>query len=299
MLVALYNATAGDHWTNNHNWTRDVDLDEWHGVTTDPSGRIVLELVLEDNDLFGTLPPELGDLENFQKLDLSGNQLQGEIPSELGNLSNLQRLDLGQNQLRGEIPGELGNLTYLAVLALATNELDGEIPWELGNLARLETLYLGENQLRGEIPPELGNLSALKRLALQDNLLEGTIPPGLGDLANLVELDLGGNAALNGCMPEGSPVGFCTSPTNISMRREEDRTIVLSWDPVEGASYYKIIWEDYWDCGTNPGYCDILVSEVFESTYTHTRADRGWNSYGISACSGTACSSWGAISGTP
>ena len=77
------------------------------------------------------------------------------------------------------------------------------------------------------------------------------------------------------------------------------RTIVLSWDPVEGASYYKIIWEDFWNCGTNPGYCDILVSEVFESTYTHTRADRGWNSYGISACSGTACSSWGAISGTP
>ena len=299
MLVALYNATNGDHWTNNHNWTRDVDLDEWHGVTTDPSGRIVLELDLEENELFGTLPPELGDLSNLRRLGLGDNQLQGEIPSELGNLAELRYLSLTRNLLRGEIPWELGNLTYLEVLGLGGNALEGEIPSELGNLANLRELYLWGNRLRGEIPPDLGNLSALEKLLLQDNLLEGSIPLELGDLTNLKELDLSENAALSGCMPEGSPVGFCTSPTNIQMRREEARTIVLTWDPVEGASHYRIYHDDYWAC-SNTFFCDDVVgSEVFETTFTHTGADRGMNNYAILACSGSVCSSRGVIRGNP
>ena len=299
MLVELYNATNGDHWTNNHNWTRDVDLDEWYGVTTDPSGRIVLELKLVGNELFGTLPPELGDLSNLRHLRLKDNQLQGEIPAELSNLAELQFLGLDLNLLRGEIPTELGDLTYLETLDLGGNQLEGEIPAELGNLANLTGLYLWGNRLRGEIPPELGNLSALKTLHLQGNLLEGPIPPELGNFTNLTDLNLSSNAALSGCMPEESPVGFCTPPTNLQMRREERRTIVLSWDHVDGASYYKIIWEDYWDCGERPSYCDLVASEVFETAYTHTSADDGWNSYGVAACSGNACSSWAGIVGTP
>ncbi len=306
--MALYDATAGDHWTSNQGWTRDnVDLDEWHGVTTDPSGRIVLELVLEENALFGTLPPELADLANLQKLDLSGNQLQGEIPSEFANLSSLQDLDLGQNQLRGEIPWELGDLTFLEALVLAANRLDGEVPPVLGDLTRLRTLDLGQNQLGGEIPPELGNLGALVMLHLQDNLLEGTIPQELGDLANLTGLDLSGNAALSGCMPEGSPVGFCTPPTNLEMRREEPTTIVLSWDPVEGASNYKVVWDSasFRYCNSTdsdpPFGCGLLDSEVLETTYIHETASRGFNAYGVQACtlSPNVCSSFAGTRGTP
>ena len=260
---------------------------------------------LGENELFGTLPPELGDLSNLRHLQLNDNQLQGEIPAELGNLADLQYLSLTRNLLRGEIPWELGNLTYLEVLGLGGNQLEGEIPAELGNLANLRELYLWENRLRGEIPAALGNLSSLEKLQLNDNLLEGAIPQELGNLANLTDLDLSSNAALSGCMPEESPVGFCTPPTNLQWRREASRTVVLSWDPVEGASHYKVVWENasWRDCGSTSSRisfgCDLLDSEVFETTYTHTRADDGFNTYGVAACSQSVCSSWAGIRGTP
>ena len=38
-LVALYNATDGDNWTNNTNWLSDEPLGDWFGVTTDADGR--------------------------------------------------------------------------------------------------------------------------------------------------------------------------------------------------------------------------------------------------------------------
>ena len=64
-------------------------------------------------------------------IGLNENQLNGEIPEELGNLSNLSELYLYENQLSGEIPEELGNLSNLTELQLCCNELSGEIPSEL------------------------------------------------------------------------------------------------------------------------------------------------------------------------
>ena len=44
-LVALYNATDGPNWHSRDNWLSDMPIDDWHGVTTDPSGRVT-ELTL-------------------------------------------------------------------------------------------------------------------------------------------------------------------------------------------------------------------------------------------------------------
>ena len=171
-LVALYNATDGDNWANNENWLSDEPLDTWQGVTVS-DGRVT-GLQLFDNQLAGTIPPELGDLANLTELDLGVNQLTGPIPPELGNLSSLTNLSFGTNELTGSIPSELGNLANLTVLNLNNNQLTGEIPTELGNLSSLEELRLYENQLTGPIPPELGNLSSLSYLNLSDNQLMGT-----------------------------------------------------------------------------------------------------------------------------
>ena len=88
-LVALYNATDGDNWTNKTNWSGDSntsaptaeELDLWHGVTM-TSGRV-------------------------SWLNLNGNSLTGEIPSELGGLSKLDQLFVNENKLTGMIPPEL------------------------------------------------------------------------------------------------------------------------------------------------------------------------------------------------
>ena len=157
-------------------------------------------LWLQRNQLSGEIPPELGNLSNLTHLYLQDNQLSG-VPPELGNLSNLERLNLSGNQLSGEIPPELGNLSNLTHLYLQDNQLSGEVPSELGSLSNLEWLWLQRNQLSGEIPPELGNLSNLTHLYLQDNQLSG-VPPELGNLSNLERLNLSGNQLSGEIPPE-------------------------------------------------------------------------------------------------
>ena len=198
-LEALYNAANGAGWTNNSNWMSNRALGQWHGVTTDSNGRVTA-LHLIDNQLSGTIPPELGNLANLTSLDLGDNQLRDSIPSELGNLANLTYLSLFNNQLSGSIPSELGNLANLAYLYLSGNRLIGSIPSELGNLPNLTHLYLTNNQLSGSIPSELGNLANLAYLYLSGNRLSGSIPSTLDNLPNLTHLYLTNNQ-LSGSIP--------------------------------------------------------------------------------------------------
>ncbi|WP_166404777.1 leucine-rich repeat domain-containing protein [Desulfonema ishimotonii] len=180
-LVALYNSTDGDNWTNKDGWLTDPVAGNWHGVTV--VGGHVTSIDLSSNNLTGTIPPELGNLASLQKLYLYSNQLSGTIPPELGNLASLQRFDLTFNQLSGTIPPELGNLANLEYLALGHNELSGTIPPELGNLASLQVLYLPINKLSGTIPAELGNLASLEYLWLSSNQLSGCLPDSLKNLS--------------------------------------------------------------------------------------------------------------------
>ena len=212
-LAAIYQDTDGDNWANNGNWLTDAPLDSWHGVTTDPSGRVV-ELDLSENELNGTIPSELGSLTNLETLRLSDNQLRGTIPPELGNLTNLEVLNLFENRLSGTIPSELGNLSNLGALALFNNNLRGTIPSDLAKLNKLRWLLLWGNQLDGSIPPELGRLTNLEWLYLSDNRLSGTIPSELGNLINLERLILWGNQ-LSGAIP--SELGNLTDLTILAL----------------------------------------------------------------------------------
>ena len=188
-LIALYNSTNGDNWSNNSVWNGALGTEcSWYGVTC--TGDSVTKLSLSYNQLTGSIPAELGSLTNLQELSLSGNQLTGSIPVELGNLTNLQELSLGGNQLTGSIPAELGNLTNLQYLYLGGNHLAGSIPAELGNLTNLQELNLSRNQLTGSIPAELGNLTNLRRLYLNSNQLTGSIPAELMNMTSLYYLSI-------------------------------------------------------------------------------------------------------------
>ena len=140
-LVALYSATAGPNWTNNHNWLTSAPIGEWYGVTA--AGDRVTELNLRKNGLTGAVPPELGNLASLTDFVFFGNNLRGAIPPELGNLAKLTRLALGRNSLHGNIPPELDNLTNLTRLRLANPRLSGCIPPSMRRIEDSDLHQLG------------------------------------------------------------------------------------------------------------------------------------------------------------
>ena len=208
------------------NWSADLPIRRWHGITLGGSptrvvginltsrpvsGRIppefgqlsaLTELNFRVNDLTGGIPTELAGLTELRSLRLSGNlELGGTIPPALGNLSKLEQLDLNATGLTGKIPTEIGRLSNLQRLDLGQNRLSGSIPMEIASLSKLKGLSLHKTDLTGDIPPELAKLSNLEILHLGTNRLSGGIPPELGQLSNLFILDLAENR-LTGVIPE-------------------------------------------------------------------------------------------------
>ena len=94
-MVGLYNATDGANWMRNDKWLSEEPVGTWSGVTTDASGRVT-ELRLGGNQLNGTIPAVLGNLDNLEALYLDYNQLTGTIPAAIGNLDSLEYLTLRQ-----------------------------------------------------------------------------------------------------------------------------------------------------------------------------------------------------------
>ena len=150
-------------------------------------------LSLGYNRLTGSIPSELGSLDDLSLLVLNDNQLTGPIPPELGRLGSVHSLDLSGNALTGPIPRELGRLTELESLALQRNNLSGPIPAEIGRLGKLRRLSLFQNNLNGRLPAEIGNLTGVTLLSLHGNpRLSGSLPGNLASLGRLREFQAGG-----------------------------------------------------------------------------------------------------------
>lgn len=239
-LIAFYNSTGGANWYNSQqgkgawpvndpnaivtSWDPNTNSG-WYGITTEPSGRVT-GINIENNNLNGNLPPQIGQLTKLYYLILKNNtllsgnipnqiiqlqdlvflniefsSLSGNIPSSLGLLPNLLELDLSYNSFSGTIPIEILNMSRLKILNLASNKLTGNIPPQVGNLSDVETLNLEGNELTGSIPVEINNLSKAEWIQLFYNQLTGSIPPPqIGQLPNLKEYHLRNNN-LSGNLP--------------------------------------------------------------------------------------------------
>ncbi len=207
VLAAIFAATNGALWKDNTNWLTTAPLEEWFGVHLDDDGRIV-HILLTDNGLIGSIPPEIASLTTLESLHIGLNDLTGPFPPEIATLKRLKSLELTYNGLSGPIPPEIGGLDSLEWLGVFGNELTGSIPPEIGGLTSLVSLDLCYNQLTGPIPPEIGelrNLVWLKMCGIDSNpeagnRLTGSIPAEIGNLTNLRVLHLGANR-LSGPIP--------------------------------------------------------------------------------------------------
>lgn len=249
-LTALYNSTDGDEWTTNSSWLLDLDPCYWARVACVYNAEAtaapyynVIELQMGGNNLKGTLPAELENLEMLEYLGLGGNKLSGSIPPELGNLRNLEVLWMNRNQLSGPLPPELGNLGNLKLLELGTNRLSWPLSAELGNLENLESLYLYDNQLNGPLPTWLGNLENLAGLSLWGNHISGSLPPWLGNLSQLNYLNLESNL-ISGALP--AELGNLESLSSLSLSNNQlSGSIPAELGNLENLGYLALIGNEF------------------------------------------------------
>ncbi|WP_421869440.1 leucine-rich repeat domain-containing protein [Marinoscillum sp.] len=214
-LVAIYDALGGDFWFDNSGWKID-DVENWVGVETrayeveiglDSMGapvydtlNFVVGLNLQNNNLNGTIPFEIGDLDSLEYIEFNDNYITGSIPSEIGNLTKLNSLSLGANFI-DFVPDEIGFLTNLTNLSLWNSEYDDSdifvtdgitsLPEGIGALTNLTSLDLGGNALT-TLPDTIGALVNLEYLYLWGNDLT-SLPASIGNFSTLFGLYLGGN----------------------------------------------------------------------------------------------------------
>ncbi|KAL9326047.1 hypothetical protein ACSQ67_006692 [Phaseolus vulgaris] len=111
-----------------NNWDEySVDACSWTMITCS-SDDLVIGLLLQNNNISGNIPPELGALPKLQTLDLSNNLFSGVIPASLSQLNSLQYLRLNNNNLSGSFPESLAKTPQLAFLDLSYNNLSGPLP---------------------------------------------------------------------------------------------------------------------------------------------------------------------------
>jgi len=185
VLTALYSQTAGAGWTNGSNWNGAAGTEcTWYGVScdgaTDATSTHVIAIVLQNNNLVGTLPTTLNNLPALVHFGAWGNRLRGSIPPLTG-LQSLVIFDVSDNRLTGGIPA-LSGLTSLAFFDVDSNQLTGSIPL-LAGLTSLAYLHAFANELSGGLP-SLHGLVALNTFDVHHNQLTGNLPD-LSELASL------------------------------------------------------------------------------------------------------------------
>lgn len=172
-------------------------------------------LDLSDNRI-SSLPSSVGNLPALRILKLDGNEIGRDLPPNIANLKNLERLNLSRNPLQflsptiftlrgltslnlegtqiSHVSPDIENLSDLVALNLSNNPistLTAGLPENIGKLSKLRHLHLNNCQIK-ILPKEMGELSKLLTLSLQENMIQ-TLPPEIGNLKNLTELNLSSN----------------------------------------------------------------------------------------------------------
>lgn len=112
----------------------------------------LLALILNNNNLSGTIQPEFDALDSLKILDISGNAFYGEIPLTLAGCKSLEIVDFSSNHLSGSLNDAMTKWTNLRYLSLAHNKFSANLPSWLFAFQEIEMLDFSDNQFSGFIP---------------------------------------------------------------------------------------------------------------------------------------------------
>ncbi|XP_030929942.1 probable leucine-rich repeat receptor-like serine/threonine-protein kinase At3g14840 isoform X5 [Quercus lobata] len=169
--------------------------------------------VLEFNMLSGSLPKELGNLINIERLHLTSNSFTGEVPEKFAELMTMKELRI--SDLRGPEANfpPIHVMTKMNNLILRSCNITGQLP-NLEKMINLETLDLSFNKLTGGIPESYDLLTKLDFMYLTGNLLSGPVP-GWILLKKHISIDLSYNNFSNGSLVcKSQDVNLFTASSN-------------------------------------------------------------------------------------
>lgn len=122
---------------------------------------------------------------NMRRLTYYHDDMTGTLPSELGELNQLTYANVGRNTFTGTIPTELGHWTGIHQgFNLYANELTGAVPTQIGRLSLISKIFdLSQNSLQGTIPTQvwfqhhLSKIMPLPRHCLSPGAHRNRSPP--------------------------------------------------------------------------------------------------------------------------
>ncbi|KAL4625748.1 hypothetical protein ACB092_05G047200 [Castanea dentata] len=117
-----------------------------------PCGLSSSHIINLSHNLFSGLLPSCLNLQYVRHLLLQGNELTGSLPKAILNSSSLVTLDIRDNRFIGSIPDEIVGLPNLKVLLLSDNHFSGVISKQLCRLKRVDIMDLSNNSFSGTIP---------------------------------------------------------------------------------------------------------------------------------------------------
>jgi len=180
---------------------------------------------LQNNNLEGFLPEDIGKIASLKELMVQGNELTRNFPPNYGDLHQLVNLSLVQSshtEYRGlcsSIPDTWQTMFSLEQVSIC---IIGQLPDFIGeNWQQLQSLHIMGGSFAGTIPPSLCKLTQLQHLDLSHNQFTGTIPECVFSMSSLIYLNLANNE-LSGPIPEA-----------IGMMKNIDK-IILSYNHLNG-----------------------------------------------------------------
>ena len=198
-LATLYYSTNGDDWQRNDDWLSDLPLCRWYSTSEftnicDPMENL-LHLELDNNNLNGSLVPELALLPTMQTLSIKSSgtgQLTGLLPPTLAALSQLTSVTITGNSFSRGLPDTYGDWVQVQTLDLSNNNLSGTIPLGFGPFLSANSIDLSDNNLSGPVPASL----VISGVSPNDNLFDlnlddndfTLIPSQFGLLRNMISL---------------------------------------------------------------------------------------------------------------
>ncbi|XP_075080777.1 TMV resistance protein N-like [Nicotiana tabacum] len=149
----------------------ELDLRRMNNLVALPSNicRLKSLVILDVSECskLESLPEEIGDLDNLEKLDASCTLI-SRPPSSIARLNKLKVLDFGfvRDRVHFEFPPVAEGLRSLEILNLRyCNLIDGGLPEDIGSLSSLKELNLHGNNFEN-LPRSIAQLGALRSLDL-------------------------------------------------------------------------------------------------------------------------------------